>query len=524
MKVQLGFAQELEDGIVEEIGHRSADWSLWDGGKIGGVPSWLNPRDIPTEPIYCSDDNCKTKMKFIAQLYCPLDENEDNDDGHAFHRSLYVFACPNNKYHENKQGGGCSCGGGVRVLRCQLPRLNPFYPYDTPDESESDDDEKKEKKIESVNHLSKDGWNVNLCFVCGQRAKGKCPKAQKWFCSKDCQKEFYKFVESNNNNMNNNNSLHNFPSIYKEMELVVEEEPPPISSLNGNLKNLTIEEVQEKALFQDDSTTNQKKKSTGEKEQEEETLDEDLEQEDLNKMTGGETHKGMTDPTSLAFFSRIDRETVDTDTSTSVKDQCLRYQRWPDSYCDDTSKDNDDVEEEIIYPELWISSQHQQSQEQIPDCQYCGAPRKYEFQIMPQMLNYLTRCEGGGRTTTPTSKEANKNNNNSQNEEAKQAILAACQIREKHGDENIPSEFLQKHDEALEKMKNELLGSGNNNNDGKSCSNDATTSMDWGVIAVYTCTKSCNSLCSSTTGTDTSKVTTSNAYLEEYAWRQPPLG
>jgi len=53
-----------------------------DGGKIGGVQSWLNPLHIPQNPIYCSDcpDSKKTKMRFLAQLYCPVDDDDEDED------------------------------------------------------------------------------------------------------------------------------------------------------------------------------------------------------------------------------------------------------------------------------------------------------------------------------------------------------------------------------------------------------------------------------------------------------------
>eukprot|EP00058_Branchiostoma_floridae_P018915 XP_002604404.1 hypothetical protein BRAFLDRAFT_79292 [Branchiostoma floridae] len=37
---------------------------------------------------------------------------------------------------------------------------------------------------------------------------------------------------------------------------------------------------------------------------------------------------------------------------------------------------------------LWVSRQHIPTAEDIPDCT-CGAPRQLEFQVMPQLLNYL---------------------------------------------------------------------------------------------------------------------------------------
>ncbi|XP_021926368.1 programmed cell death protein 2 [Zootermopsis nevadensis] len=38
---------------------------------------------------------------------------------------------------------------------------------------------------------------------------------------------------------------------------------------------------------------------------------------------------------------------------------------------------------------LWISSDHTPNEDDIPCCEYCGQHRRFEFQILPQLLNYL---------------------------------------------------------------------------------------------------------------------------------------
>jgi len=38
---------------------------------------------------------------------------------------------------------------------------------------------------------------------------------------------------------------------------------------------------------------------------------------------------------------------------------------------------------------LWISPKNQIDLENVPKCKYCGGQREFEFQIMPQLLNYL---------------------------------------------------------------------------------------------------------------------------------------
>ena len=60
---------------------------------------------------------CAAPLSLLVQLYAPLD---DEDVGHpdSFYRCLYVFCCRKGAC-VNRMGGG---GGGVRVLRCQYPR------------------------------------------------------------------------------------------------------------------------------------------------------------------------------------------------------------------------------------------------------------------------------------------------------------------------------------------------------------------------------------------------------------------
>ena len=50
-------------------------------------------------------------------------------------------------------------------------------------------------------------------------------------------------------------------------------------------------------------------------------------------------------------------------------DQVIRYQRFGEP--------------------LWISSKKLPEANDIPNCEYCGSPRKFEFQVMPQMLIHL---------------------------------------------------------------------------------------------------------------------------------------
>jgi pre-rRNA-processing protein TSR4 len=77
--------------------------------KVGGHPAWLAQKN-PPKPL-CP--NCGKCMKFLLQLYCPLEYD------HAYIRTLYVFLCPEEKC--------CKSTNCVTVFRNQLPLENAYY-------------------------------------------------------------------------------------------------------------------------------------------------------------------------------------------------------------------------------------------------------------------------------------------------------------------------------------------------------------------------------------------------------------
>jgi hypothetical protein len=92
----------------------------------------------------------------------------------------------------------------------------------------------------------------------------------------------------------------------------------------------------------------------------------------------------------------------------------------------------------------------------------------------------------------------------------KDAMLAASNIIDKATDEglelDIPDEIQQAHEDLREKMKQDIIEPKDEKFQG---------TLDWGVVCVYTCIKSCGG---NEIGSD-SKL----AYKQEFAWRQPPL-
>ena len=91
----------------------------------------------------------------------------------------------------------------------------------------------------------------------------------------------------------------------------------------------------------------------------EEDDEDDTTEDDLHQALGPRSRKS--DKTAVAFQKRVK----------PFPDQCVRYSRWNDS-------------ETVLWP-----SEERQCDSEIPKCPHCGAKRKIEIQITPQMLHVL---------------------------------------------------------------------------------------------------------------------------------------
>ena len=90
------------------------DWRDWDGGLVGGTPSWLAPcsEACSKEMLICRE--CGSRKSLLLQIYAPTDDCDS-----SFHRAIYMFRCCSKKAHEKSR---------VSVYRCQLPKSNSYYP------------------------------------------------------------------------------------------------------------------------------------------------------------------------------------------------------------------------------------------------------------------------------------------------------------------------------------------------------------------------------------------------------------
>ncbi|RLN73335.1 hypothetical protein BBJ28_00018047 [Nothophytophthora sp. Chile5] len=288
-EVELGFICEEASAPGSLQVHANPDWTKWDGGKVGGRPSWLCPSSgsLPsTEQLACSE--CRTPLSFLLQVYCPLDEQSD-----AFHRSLYVFVC---------RAAGCSQQGDGKAFRLQLPRENAFYAGESGASSLKSTDS-------STHELVDPEAAVELL-----RTQGS-----KW--------------------------------LFPEHELEIDHEPDSREAANEYEAKLLAD-------FEKDKVIGGRKTREGD-ESDPFTDDSELDvsQRELNEALG---HAGDQDAQYVRFLTRV----------ALAKDQVLRYSRW----------ESDAV--------LWVHSQGIRTAA-VPPCDRCGGDRKFEFQVLPQLLNYL---------------------------------------------------------------------------------------------------------------------------------------
>lgn len=159
MEVELGF---LENTSSVKLG------SIYFPSKVGGFPSWLDLKNLPsTENLLC--DVCEHPCVFLMQMYSP----GDNARPETFHRTVLLFMCKNPACCVRNKNSG-----NFKVFRNQLSRKNDYYRFDPPsdDDSECDDSLSERSKLTNepkVEHLS-DKVMTKVCLVCGCGAPRHC--------------------------------------------------------------------------------------------------------------------------------------------------------------------------------------------------------------------------------------------------------------------------------------------------------------------------------------------------------------
>lgn len=218
--------------------------------------------------------------------------------------------------------------GNVKVFRSQLPRNNPFYPSEPP--------------LEESNwrtDINVERW-TKTCFVCGILAPSHCSKCKTTnYCCRAHQVYDWKMghEQSCGTKIKANREI-----LFPEYEVIMEtEDSDGTNSDQDSLEEEGRKEEQEIRKYEEMSKAGQVGSFQ----------DEDVLKE-LQNMANY-----MEDETFTEFRSTIDK----------YPDQIVRYHRGG----------------QVLY----IASENKA--DKIPKCAECSGDRQFEFQIMPQLLNFL---------------------------------------------------------------------------------------------------------------------------------------
>ncbi|KAI8325600.1 hypothetical protein GQ54DRAFT_326946 [Martensiomyces pterosporus] len=295
--------------------------------KIGGKPKWLDPtRPLTVDKVLC--DECQRPMTLLMQLYAPEDEPVE-----AFHRTLYVFICRNGTCHRS------SASRCMRVYRSQIAEENDIY-----EEREADNDD---DDVEWV--MSPNANPANACTVCGLAGTKACSKCHTtYYCSREHQ--IADWEAGHRSQCNGEGSAGRDQTAEHKRRLV---------------RMLYPEQViaSEEEVFEDD---NEDEGSDDDDEDNEGITAEDGAIVPVSNEPVEDSHVDV-DRAFLLFQRRIQKNS----------DQVIRYARSPDA---------------TEQPEpLFVSDSNKPEHgKDVPKCELCGADREFEFQIMPQMLNFLS--------------------------------------------------------------------------------------------------------------------------------------
>mmetsp|Transcript_48089 Transcript_48089/g.121046 ORF Transcript_48089/g.121046 Transcript_48089/m.121046 type:complete len:454 (+) Transcript_48089:113-1474(+) len=402
-------ATVIEEDDEEESEERSGEVSHFLfhevlGSQIGGKPFWLNPCTLPA-PARVACPQCSLPMPLLLQLYAPLEQYE-----RAYHRMIYVFCCPNGACHLVKKRTGC-----FKVLRCQLPKENEIYPSDFVSVDATDEE------LDAV-HERRSILSAKTCQVCGHLGSSRCARCK---LVSYCCREHQKLDWANHKLSCVPPSAEDDSSSSKADRLSIADQVQLLRSRAAESTLFPFFELVTEPERLVSSVSKLDAKTAKLLHEYTKSDNQNITEDELKDLPLPDC-----DPQWLRFQKRV--------RNSNGPDQVLRY--------GESSP-------------LWISEAQRPGAEHIRPCTQCGAPRRFEFQIMPQLLFYLQRKDVPLRSP-----------------------------------EEVHSE------------------------------------LDWGTLAVYTCSESCDAtMCIRASSDPESSSLASkevavecHTYVEEQLWRQDP--
>ena len=390
--------------------------------KIGGRPAWLDPCSLPTPAQLCCGVT-GSPLDFLCQVYAPLDESDsdesdDEEEGEdetrrqkqksknnkhedAFHRAVFVFVGPS--------GSGLGSSNdprlgnrSIRAFRCQLPRSNPYYsPLPPPREGCPPPHLVDASSAVVTSNTNADRWRVAECeasivaaaaeAAAAAGGSGQIAAAEAEAAANAAAAAFATGGGSGRGGeaaTTTTNASHPPPlRLFPEAELVVEEEG---SDCGSDLEEAVAAAERAMTMTSKKTTavptaataappTPAQKPRGREQEEVKETADEEEEEKEQEEeeadaeMMDSVEAAVHPDAAAMARFSaRVARAPA----------QVLRYRF--DRRRTKKKKQQQKEDKSAIWPRAFPKPPPS-----VPACSNCGAPRALEFQLLPQMLNFL---------------------------------------------------------------------------------------------------------------------------------------
>lgn len=355
--VTLGFVQAVQEPWKMARQHFPC--------KVGGTPSWLDPVKIPEgESTQCGI--CGNPLQFLVQVYAPIGIDDAAYREEVFHRSLFLFVCPDmaclqqDQHHQRKRSPEKACRS-VKVFRSQLPRTNRFYSYEPP-------------SAES----SPTAKGVPVCTWCGTwKATSRCGGCkQVRYCSRTHQlvhwraghDSFCRTVQAElaSTNQQSDSAESSTDAVQKMVQGVltrvadVPQQPGVATAVSDKLwpeMELIVGEEEDTSPSGAHSASTEAEKLLQDYESRRATNGEEFSATDMQDVE----ESSLDQQHWAAFQARLAR----------APDQVLRYCRA------------------VGAKPLWPSLQDQPQDVDVPACLNCGGRRMFEFQLLPQLLYFL---------------------------------------------------------------------------------------------------------------------------------------
>lgn len=343
----------------------------------GGSPFWLTPINEKNQidlESHLSCNLCNKPMSFLLQFYAPESFPID-----AFHRYIYIFICSNSKCYGLSDGSISSPNLNnknnipIKILRSQLADINEYYPkYDQDNNLINHIINRTINHwplIKSIDNITNHSLPIILPeydIVTEYEDKEKLLKALA--VSKNAEEE-----EDDDDDEDDE-----------------EEEEIEINNANNNITQVKLKDIdtymkthEGKLDINENIKNKQDNQNSKDKNNEESNLINTSTIEELNLVNTSTAEESNLIKESLKNETdykdsdiNVDKEFIHFQQHMSIEpDQILRYNRSPING--------------IETKPLYCNINGIPNNKDIPNCEYCGNKRSFEFQITPQILSHL---------------------------------------------------------------------------------------------------------------------------------------